>query len=97
MDAVLRDYRTAPIPEAEKELFAFIEKVTLACSEIEQADIDRLHQAGWSDAGILDAVLVCALFHFYNRLVDATGVVPLSDKGHAQSGRRIAREGYRMP
>jgi len=96
VDAVLKDYRTAPISEAEKELFAFVEKVTGACSEIEQRDIDRLHEAGWSDEAILDAVLVCALFNFFNRLVGATGVPPLSERGYAESGRRIAREGYRM-
>ncbi len=96
MDAVLDDYRAAPIPEAEKALFAFVEKVTACCAEVRQQDIDRLHEAGWADEAILDAVLVCALFNFYNRLVDATGVPPLSERGHAESGRRIAREGYGM-
>jgi len=72
-----------------------VEKVTCSCEEIGQQEIDRLHEAGWGDEAILDAVLVCALFNFFNRLVSATGVPPLSERGHAESGRRIAREGYR--
>jgi hypothetical protein len=39
-----------------------------------QADADALHAAGWDDGEIYDAVTVCALFAFFNRWIDGTGV-----------------------
>jgi alkylhydroperoxidase family enzyme len=96
VDAVLADYRTAPISEAEKALLAYIEKVNSRCSEVDQADVDRLHLVGWTDGAIYDAVMVCGLFNFYNRWIDATGVHAMSFEDHAQSGRRLATRGYSL-
>ncbi|MBI3698535.1 MAG: peroxidase [Acidobacteria bacterium] len=94
VDAVLADYRTAPIPEPEKALLAFVEKVNRNAAGIDQAEVDALHAAGWSDEAIYDAINVCGLFNFYNRWVDATGVHEMSPEGHRESGKRIARHGY---
>ena len=94
VDAVLTDYHTAPITDAEKSLLAYIEKVNTLCWEVEQTDIDCLHTAGWTDEAIYDAVMVCALFNFYNRWIDATGVCALSDEAHREGGKRSAAGGY---
>ena len=93
---MLADYRTAPISEAEKTLFAFIEKVNGNAAGIVQADVDVMHAAGWSDEAIYDAINVCGLFNFYNRWVDATGVHEMSTEGHRDSGKRLATRGYVM-
>ncbi len=77
-------------------MFAFVETVNRDCAAVEQADIDRLHAAGWTDEAIFDAITVCSLFNFYTRIVDATGVHPLSERGFAESGKRIAKFGYLM-
>ena len=94
MGAVLADYRTAPIPEPERALFAFLEKVNRNSWEITEANVEAARQAGWSDQALYDAINVCALFNFYNRWVDATGVRPLSEQGYRASGKRLARRGY---
>ncbi len=91
---MLEDYRSAPISDAEKALLGYIEKVNCDCPSVEQADIDRLHQVGWTDEAIYDAVMVCGLFNFYNRWVDATGVKAMSKEDHALSGKRLATRGY---
>jgi alkylhydroperoxidase family enzyme len=91
---VLENYRTAPVSNAEKELFAYLEKVNSNCASVEQADIQRLHQAGWTDEAIYDAILVCGLFNFYNRWIDANGVEAMSKQDHAASGKRLATRGY---
>ena len=91
---MLENYRTAPISNAEKELFAYLEKVNSNCASVEQADIQRLHQAGWTDESIYDAILVCGLFNFYNRWIDANGVEAMSKQDHAGSGKRLATRGY---
>ena len=97
MAAVIKDYSAAPLSEAERALFGFVEKLNASPSEINQPDVDQLRGQGWTDEAILDTINVCGLFNYYNRLVDGCGAHPLSDRGHAASGKRIARDGYRMP
>jgi hypothetical protein len=41
-----------------------------------------LHAAGWTDEAIYCAITVCALFNFYNRWIDATGVHAMKVTGH---------------
>ena len=96
MRAVLADYQAAPITDQEKALFGFIDKVNRQSTEIRQADIDALHAAGWTDEAIYDAVTVCALFNFYNRWIDATGVQDMPASAYETSGQRLKERGYRM-
>jgi alkylhydroperoxidase family enzyme len=94
--AVLADYRTAPIADKEKALFAFVDKVNRTSIEIRQPDIDALHLAGWSDEAIYDAVTVCSLFNFYNRWIDATGVQDMPAAAYEISGQRLKEHGYAL-
>jgi len=91
---VLEDYTTAPIPEAEKALFKFVSKVNRMSNQITREDIEEVRRAGWSDEALYDAITVCALFNFYNRWIDATGVQDMSALGYQMSGHRLATEGY---
>jgi hypothetical protein len=50
--------------------------------------------AGWDDEALYFAITVCALFNFYNRWIDATGVHANSDEAHRQGGKRMATQGY---
>ena len=94
MKAVLDDFRSAPISDAEKALFAFLHKLHAESASIRRADVDALRDAGWSDEAIYDAVTVCALFNFYNRWIDGTGVQDLPAEMYALSGKRLATSGY---
>jgi alkylhydroperoxidase family enzyme len=94
VDAVLEDYRTAPIDDREKALFAFIDKMNAQSNSVRGDDIDRLTAAGWSQEAIYDAITVCALFKFYNAWIDATGVHDMPAGAYEMSGRRMAAEGY---
>jgi len=96
VDAVLADYRTAPIDDRQKALFAFIEKMNEQSNLVRREDIDRLTAAGWSEEAIYDAITVCALFKFYNAWIDATGVDDMPVLGYEMSGKRIANNGYVM-
>lgn len=53
-----------------------------------------LHRACWDDQAAYYAIKVCALFNFYNRRIDASGVHALSDEAHRAGGQRIAAQGY---
>ena len=75
-------------------MFAYIEKVNCDCASVEQADIDCLHQVGWTDEAVYDAIMVCGLFNFYNRWIDASGVHAMSEEAHRTYGKRTAQHGY---
>jgi uncharacterized peroxidase-related enzyme len=96
VEAVLEDYTRAPISGREKALFAFVVKVNRESMTIGPADIDALHAAGWTDEAIYDAITVCALFNFYNRWIDATGVHEMPAEAHLAGGKRLAEHGYLM-
>lgn len=96
MEAVLEDYTRAPISDAEKALFAFIVKVNRESVKLGTSDINVLHAAGWNDEAIYDAVTVCALFNFYNRWIDASGVHEMPEEAHRAGGKRLAERGYIM-
>lgn len=94
VDAVLRDYRTAPISDPEKTLFGFIEKMNRDSGRLRQEDVDEVKAAGWSEEALYDAITVCALFNFYNKWVDAAGVNDMTTADYAVSGERLATFGY---
>ncbi len=94
VDAVLADFRTAPISDQDKALWAFLEKVNRASNTIDEADVDAARAAGWTDEALYDAITVCALFNFYNVWVDATGVRDMPAAASAMSGKRLAEDGY---
>jgi alkylhydroperoxidase family enzyme len=92
--AVLDDPATSSLSEAEKALFAFVDKVNADSPSIQPEDIAALHAAGWGDDAIYSAITVCALFNFYNRWIDATGVHPLPPDVHRAHAKRSAKSGY---
>ena len=63
-------------------------------ARITHADLDTARAAGWTDEALYFAITVCALFNFYNRWIDATGVHALSDDAHRVGGKRTAAHGY---
>jgi alkylhydroperoxidase family enzyme len=92
--AVLKNIETAPIDEKERAMLRFVHKVNHESPSITVADLEPLYAQGWDDEAIYYAITVCALFNFYNRWVDASGVHALSDEAHRQGGKRSAAMGY---
>lgn len=91
---VLRDLETSGFDDKHKALFRFVQKVNEDSPRITADDMTPLHQAGWDDEAIYFAITVCALFNFYNRWIDASGVHALSDEAHREGGKRSAIHGY---
>ena len=94
MWGVLRDLERSGLDEKHKALFRFVDKVNRDSPHITAADMRPLYEAGWDDEAIYFAITVCALFNFYNRWIDASGVHALSDEAHREGGRRTAQHGY---
>ena len=91
---MLHDYTTAPISAKEKALFAFIEKMNRESNRLRAEDLERAKAAGWSEEALYDAITVCALFNFYNKWIDATGVSDMPAFAYEMSGKRLATMGY---
>ena len=94
VEAVVADFRSAPIAENEKALLAYLEKLTLSPASTSAQDVEALRAAGWGDEAIYDAVTVCAMFNFYNRWVEGSGVQDMPQAAYDASGERLATIGY---
>ena len=91
---VLRDLESSPLDEKHKALFRFVDQVNHDSPRITAEDMESLYAVGWDDEAIYFAITVCALFNFYNRWIDASGVHALSDEAHRAGGKRTAAHGY---
>lgn len=72
--AVRRDWRTAPISDAERAMLEYVDKLTRAPRSIWKDDLDRLRAAGFDDTGILQINLIASFFNYVNRVADGLGV-----------------------
>jgi len=95
IQAVLADYRTAPISEKLRAMLAFLEKLTLRPADVGPEDAVPLRAAGLSDEEIESAVNVCALFNVINRVADSLGFDTTDRKGYDKSARYLLSAGYK--
>jgi len=96
VEAVLADWRTAPVDPKVRVTLGFLEKLTLGPATVRPADLAPLRAAGVSDAAIEDAIHVCVLFNIYDRLADSLSFYLPGPDGYVASGRSLLRRGYRL-
>ena len=73
--AIQQNHLLSPaLNPAEQELLSFVAKVNINSHQIVRTDIELLHQAGWNDAEIAEAIHVAALFATFNRVVNSFGL-----------------------
>ena len=65
---------TAALDARMKPVLQFVRKLTNAPAQVTRSDADAVFAAGWGEDALHDAAAICALFNFYNRLVDGHGV-----------------------
>jgi alkylhydroperoxidase family enzyme len=94
VNEVLADLDSSSLTDAEKVLMNFLDRVNEDSPCITAHDLEPVRTAGWNDEQIWYAITVCALFNFYNRWIDATGVHALSDQAHRDGAVRSAANGY---
>ena len=81
-EALAADHRSANVPEIDKALFDFAEKLTRRPDRMTLHDIEALRGHGFSDQQILEVVQVTALSAFLNCLSAGLGAVPDGDAKH---------------
>jgi alkylhydroperoxidase family enzyme len=94
VQGVLANLETSALDEKHKALFRFLDKVNRDSPRVTPEDFAPLRAFGWTDEALYFAITVCALFNFYNRWIDATGVHPMSVQAHRERAARSAAEGY---
>lgn len=94
VEAVLEDWRTAPIEEPLRAMLGFLEKLTLEPERVTAADVAPLRAAGLSDEAIEDAIHVCALFNIYDRMADVLEFDIPAPEGFAQGAKMLLKRGY---
>ena len=89
------DFEAAPISDVEKALFRYLAKVNDRPASVTQQDVDAAKAAGCTDAMLFDAATVCAIFNFFNRWIDATGVPDVPDRYYEKRLETQGDTGYR--
>jgi uncharacterized peroxidase-related enzyme len=74
VEAIRRDYRTAPIEERDRRMLDFVAELTRDATRITPAHHARLREVGFDDRGILQITLIASWFNYINRVADALGV-----------------------
>ena len=74
VDALEKDYTTAPITPSERIMLDYVVKITRDATQVWKDDHERLRAAGFDDKAILQITLIASWFNYINRVADALGV-----------------------
>lgn len=93
-EGLMADLESSAVDDKLKPLLAYVGKLTRTPAMMTLADAERVYAAGWDEQALFDAVSVCALFNFMNRIVEGSGIKanPL-EADNAELDARMARMG----
>ena len=74
VEALQKDYTTAPISAQDRVMLDYVVKLTKDATKVWKGDIEGLRAAGFDDRGILQITLIASWFNYINRVADALGV-----------------------
>jgi uncharacterized peroxidase-related enzyme len=74
VEALKKDYATAPISPQDRAMLDYVVKLTKDPTKVWKDDIEGLRTAGFDDRGILQITLIASWFNYINRVADALGV-----------------------
>jgi uncharacterized peroxidase-related enzyme len=74
VEALEKDYKSAPISEQDRIMLDYVVKLTKDATKVWKDDIEGLRKAGFDDRGILQITLIASWFNYINRVADALGV-----------------------
>ena len=74
IEALQKDYTTAPITPQERVMVDYVVKLTRDATKVWKDDIERLRSVGFDDHGILQITLIASWFNYINRVADSLGV-----------------------
>jgi uncharacterized peroxidase-related enzyme len=74
VEALEKDYTTAPITPQERIMLDYVVKLTKDATKVWKDDIEGLRKAGFDDQAILQIALIASWFNYINRVADSLGV-----------------------
>jgi uncharacterized peroxidase-related enzyme len=74
VEALQRDYKTAPITDQERAMVDYVVKLTKDATKCSPKDHEALRAVGFDDRGIVQITLIASWFNYINRVADALGV-----------------------
>jgi len=74
VEALEKDYTTAPISSQDRVMLDYVVKLTKDATKVWKDDIERLRSVGFDDRGILQITLIASWFNYINRVADSLGV-----------------------
>ena len=74
VNALQKDYRSAPISEQDRAMLDYTVKLTKDATKVSPDDHAKLRAVGFDDRGILQITLIASWFNYINRVADALGV-----------------------
>ena len=83
-EAMVMNWRAAPLTNRQRVMLAFAEKATKASAEITEDDRNALRAQGFTDRDIWDIASVVGFFNMSNRVASAVGMEP-NPEYHAQA------------
>ena len=100
LSVMLDDLDASQVDDKLKPVLRFAKKLTETPSRMLQSDADAIFDAGWSENSFHYTVMICALFNFYNRIMDGYGVTNTADfrptRGQALAGKGVFWPGGRL-
>jgi uncharacterized peroxidase-related enzyme len=78
-ETIAANYRAADLAPRQRAMLDFAVKMTRASAEVDEADRNRLREAGFSERDIWDIAAVAAFFNMSNRLASAVDMRPNPD------------------
>ena len=94
VDAVLADYRAAPISEALKAAMAFLEVMTLRPQELSAEHATAVLRAGVTTGALQDAIAVGTVFNIITRYALALDFAMPSAKEFDRAAGMLLKRGY---
>jgi len=73
-EAILKDYKTAPLSAKEMAMLDYAAQLTEDAVKITPQTHEKLRSYGFDDQGILQITLIAAWFNYINRVADALGI-----------------------
>ena len=73
IEKLVEDIDSAKVSDNMKPLLHFVKKLTFEPAKMVQADAEAVFSAGWSEQVLHDAINICCMFNFMNRIVMGHG------------------------
>ena len=96
LDQAIHNLDEAELSEKMKSLLRFVRKLTLHPSMMNSDDAQLVFDAGWQERALHDAICICGLFSFYNRLLDGHGIKG-NDGIYEFGAGHLSKRGYIFP